>query len=299
MNIKGIAVYLAVVFGLTYVSVPLMAHKNLLVFSEPNIFNDLAFLAVLWIPALAAMIASMAARLPQEDRMKIWPFPIKNAIFISISVPLLFAVVYAVVWACGWSQPQWNLPAIQDYMSQQNLPPAVMAILPAVATPLIIVLSILMGATLCAALALGHEIGWRGYFLPCLMPWGRIPAYIITGLLWFIWSLPLVYTGLSATNNLADLWGFLPRLAIAAVVFSVILGEIWRKDRHVGLTALFVGGFFCQDALGLWQWLFPIAEPLNGSFGIVSLVVWFVAALVLIIKPRKAVVCEETVEEAG
>jgi membrane protease YdiL (CAAX protease family) len=297
MNSKGIIVYLMVVFGLGYICVPLMTHYGLIVFAEPNLFNNIAFLAVLWIPAVAAMVASMAARLPKEDRMKIWPLPINRAMGIIVAVPLLFAAIHAAIWAFGWSGVQWSLPAIQDAISQQNLPPAVTAILIPVA---VAVLSVLLGATIYPALALGHEIGWRGYLLPRLMYWGRGPAYVLTGLLWFVWVLPLVYTGLSATNNVSEFWGFLPRLAVAAVALSAILGEIWRKDRHVGLTALFVGGFFAQDYYGIWQYLFPmIAEPWTGTFGIISLAVWIVAALLLVFQPRKPVPCEETAEDAG
>lgn len=52
-------------------------------------------------------------------------------------------------------------------------------------------ISFLMGLVLC----LGEEIGWRGYLLPKLLPYGRTIAMVTTGLLQALWHVPfLVFT---------------------------------------------------------------------------------------------------------
>jgi len=42
-------------------------------------------------------------------------------------------------------------------------------------------------------LSLGEELGWRGYLLPRLLPLGRNPALLATGLVWAAWHLPLIF----------------------------------------------------------------------------------------------------------
>ncbi len=42
-------------------------------------------------------------------------------------------------------------------------------------------------------LSLGEELGWRGYLLPRLLPLGRTPALLVTGLVWAAWHLPLIF----------------------------------------------------------------------------------------------------------
>ena len=42
-------------------------------------------------------------------------------------------------------------------------------------------------------LSLGEELGWRGYLLPRLLPLGRNPALLVTGLVWAAWHLPLIF----------------------------------------------------------------------------------------------------------
>src|SRR5699024_221265 len=44
-------------------------------------------------------------------------------------------------------------------------------------------------------LALGEDLGWRGWLLPSLLPLGTWPALLITGALWGFWHAPLVLLG--------------------------------------------------------------------------------------------------------
>jgi len=41
-------------------------------------------------------------------------------------------------------------------------------------------------------LALGEEIGWRGYLVPRLLPLGQIRALLISGLIWATWHVPFI-----------------------------------------------------------------------------------------------------------
>jgi membrane protease YdiL (CAAX protease family) len=52
--------------------------------------------------------------------------------------------------------------------------------------------NILLGLIMSMILALGEEIGWRGYLLPHLLPLGRTRALLLSGLLQGIWHLPIL-----------------------------------------------------------------------------------------------------------
>ena len=55
---------------------------------------------------------------------------------------------------------------------------------------------------LMAPLAFGEEWGWRGYLLPHLLPLGQWPAFLIGGVIWGLWHIPVVtaatYAGVPA-----------------------------------------------------------------------------------------------------
>ena len=40
-------------------------------------------------------------------------------------------------------------------------------------------------------------IGWRGYFLPRLLPLGEVKATLLLGAIWALWHLPLLLAGLN------------------------------------------------------------------------------------------------------
>jgi membrane protease YdiL (CAAX protease family) len=54
------------------------------------------------------------------------------------------------------------------------------------------VFKILLGLIMSMTLALGEEIGWRGYLLLHLLPLGRTRALLLSGLLQGIWHLPIM-----------------------------------------------------------------------------------------------------------
>ena len=87
--------------------------------------------------------------------------------------------------------------------------------------------ALVASVTLNAALALGEETGWRGYLLPALLPLGRLPALLLTGLIWAVWHLPLILLGYEypgAPRGLA---------LLAFVVFCVGAGALlgWFRLR--------------------------------------------------------------------
>ena len=81
--------------------------------------------------------------------------------------------------------------------------------------------------------ALAEEIGWRGYFLPHLLPLGQRRALLLSGLLHGVWHLPLMlmtsfYHGLG--NRLIVIPLFLLPLSAAGVCYGYLrltTGSAW------------------------------------------------------------------------
>ncbi|MEX0852173.1 MAG: CPBP family intramembrane glutamic endopeptidase [Bauldia sp.] len=67
-------------------------------------------------------------------------------------------------------------------------------------------LAVLLG--LESVLGLGEEYGWRGYLLPRLMPLGEVPATLVLGIIWGLWHLPVLVSGVILGGH--SLWLVVP-----------------------------------------------------------------------------------------
>lgn len=81
-------------------------------------------------------------------------------------------------------------------------------------------------------LALGAEIGWRGWLLPQLLPLGLLPAIITGGILWGLSYAPVIYLGYLYTD--VPLWLALAIMCGMCIVLGGVLawlqlqsGSLW------------------------------------------------------------------------
>lgn len=290
MNLKGIAIYL----GLNYLLVSLLSFvflsEGLLVFQAPNVFQYLLQAAMMGIPALCALAAAHFSPDARDAYRPLWPVPIRPAFRITVMAPLVFLAAYAIATAAGFTFPQWNLAGLMNRVSGQlstPLPPDVASAAPWLALVAYPVLSVIVGATLFAFIALGSEIGWRGYLLPRLLPLGAIPAYLIGGLCWGLWFFPFIFGWYRETGAGGSMGETLLRTIALAIVLSAVLGQIAQRTRHLTLAALCLGAFAGQ-ANGIWIHLFQQATPpWTGAAGWISIGVWAAVALLprLMTKP--------------
>ena len=286
MDKKGILVFLLVAFGLAYVGETLLMRAGLIVFDEPNIFNNIAFVAVMWIPALAGLIASRAVSGPSIAKPRLWPVPAATAVRIALIVPCIFLAVHLIC-LCFGMRIDWGLGTLMVrvngmFGNELGRGSAAASVAPAFLLVFGLIFSVVAGATLYAFLALGNELGWRGYLLPRLMPLGRIPAYLISGVLWGLWFLPLIIGWHQQSGSPGAFWGVAVRVIALTCALSIILGAIWTRSRHAGLAAVFLGSFYAQGSPvdSIWSYLFQYPnEPWTGTVGVVSIAVWFLIAL--------------------
>lgn len=102
----------------------------------------------------------------------------------------------------------------------------------ALLVPLLVVVTLL--------LALGEELGWRGYLLPRLQArFGALPASLLLGVAWFAWHLPML--ALPGDTN-----GAFPLPLWAASILALSVVYAWLFDNTGGSVlsvTLFHAGF--------------------------------------------------------
>ncbi len=271
MDKKGIGIYLGVTFAVSYAIEAVIG-------TLPRIMPAvLLFLLLALVPAGAAWVAARLSPERPVEESRVRGLPKLITVRMALAAPLAFVFIYVVTSVLGYTRPDWRVGELMAQLPKNlGLPPAFASSMPVVFLLIGFVLSIVLGPTVYALAMLGTEYGWRGYLAPRLMPLGRWRAYLIGGLLWGLSLAPIFAVNMSGTRPAA-----FSRIVVMAVVLSVLLGEVWRRSRHIGLSAVCLGCFVGQAA-GVWNYLFPgtyTIPPWGGPFGLVSAIVWAAIAL--------------------
>lgn len=264
MDFKGIALYLGLSFVLIFVLTFVFISEGIITFQSPNIFQYLALVALMAIPALAAFAtrALHPADSPQDDPPD-GPLGRRAVLRVTLMPLGLFTVAYTFAALAGFTYPQWDLAGLLnevDTVTPEALTPEVRAIAPAVIIASYPVLSVLLGATVFALIALGSELGWRAYLVSRLSPLGAVPACLLSGLCWGLWFFPLNFGWHWEIGSYEGLLETQMRFVALAIVMSAVLGQIWLRTGQITLCALALGSVASQ-ACGLWDYLFQQSTP--------------------------------------
>jgi uncharacterized protein len=176
---RGLAIFFAVLIA---ASVPLyvdIARNGL----EPS-----AFIPLVYVPAFASIVARLALREGfadvsfRLDRRSVWPMLLGLMYPIAVATP-----AYAIAWSTGIARfapaavHPLGFPIPGDTPSERILASAIIAVT--------------VGPLAMAVLALGEEIGWRGYMLTRLIE-ARVPQpVLVSGLVWGLWHAPMILNG--------------------------------------------------------------------------------------------------------
>jgi membrane protease YdiL (CAAX protease family) len=134
-----------------------------------------------------------------------------KAWWIAFLAPLLVGVVATAI---VWATPLAKFVMPDDAVSQ--------------------ILNFLIGIVIATlTFSLGEELGWRGYLLPQLLSVGWTRAFVLVGLIWAAWHMPLIFlTPLyhSAGNRLIVLPLFVATIVAASFFFGYLrvwTGSVW------------------------------------------------------------------------
>jgi membrane protease YdiL (CAAX protease family) len=131
------------------------------------------------------------------------------------------------------------------------------------------------GLGLACTLALGEEIGFRGYLLPRLMHLGTTRALLLSGLLHALWHLPLMFLT-PFIPVLGNGLIMIPVFVLALVAGGVFYGYLQLRSEGVWPATLAHGGINWLFAMfaGLTVTASPVALAyLAGEMGLLTLAI--------------------------
>lgn len=266
---KGTLTFLLITFVLTYGIEGALIASGM----SPLVrgFGQYTVLFVMWVPALATVIT--VKWVTREG------FAITNIRFggwrpylrVALIIPVCYLVIYALTWLLGLGQPDWNLLYFRNLflsagMEAPPLPPLI---------PFWIglyLVTLLVAPFINSIFAFGEELGWRGYLLPKLLPLGKPRAYLLMGIIWGLWHLPLLLVGYMYPG-----YPFLGTLLFLLLTtgLGIFINELTLRQRS-SILAGWAHGIFNSQRLGIWALLFPNFAPLLGGFsGLLGIAVWW------------------------
>lgn len=156
----------------------------------------------------------------------------------------------------------------------------------AAAVPVKIAIGLMIGT----ALALGEEIGWRGYMLPRLLGFGFLPAALLVGFLHGVWHLPVMLTTSfyhSAGNPYIVVPMFLVTLTLAGVFFGFL--RVWTRSVWVVAIAHAAANNAWEIMSELTQTKSPLVlEYVGGESGVIMIAGLLIVDIALIGYMRRA-----------
>lgn len=161
-------------------------------------------------------------------------------------------------------------------------PPGLSALIGAL--PIVLAISVYM----LIAVALGEEVGWRGYALPALQArYGALIASVILGVIWALWHLPLFFNPDTLYSNLP----FVLQLALQ-IPFAIIITWVYNSTRGSVLMVMLLHAVF--NACGqLWKTIpeYSVRPPSAAEAAaqtvhinlMLTIVLWVAAVVVVLV----------------
>jgi hypothetical protein len=279
VSLKHASLFTGLTLGITWIVEAVMIVNG---FSAERLLEPGAMLllvAVMWVPGVCALMVNMLAGRPLSAlglRFGSWK-PYAATVFL---VPLIFMASYGLTWLLGISEPDWTMKTLLQSMrmSPGAEAPAYHALL------IMLPASALLGPIFNFLAALGEELGWRGLLLPSLMQLGKLRAYLLLGLIWGIWHLPLILVGFNYPGH--PFIGAL-LMCFGTIAIGTFINEFALAYRST-LLAAFIHAAINAQAYGVWKYIFPDNNPvLGGDTGLTGIICWLVASLLVFFWFRK------------
>ena len=245
---RGVAVYLALAFGLAWVV------QIALVLALRDIPGGLASLGagvvpvalfLMWPPAIGAFVARRRVeRCTLRDTGLVrpsWRY-VAWAWFLPVALTLLALLISLPVYPFD---PRFE--TLEQLAAQTGKPlPAP----PAVLVLANVAFALTLAVPINSVFAFGEEFGWRGYLLPRLMDnLGTWPGLLAHGAIWGFWHAPLIF--LSGYNYPGHHVLGVPLFIVACVLLGVIFGWLRIASGSVWPPTVAHGAFNAIAALPL------------------------------------------------
>ncbi len=130
--------------------------------------------------------------------------------------------------------------------------------------PVYVLISVIGGITYAPLfntfVALGEEVGWRGFLYPQLKArYGKRKGWILEGIIWGAWHWPLIwligYEYGAATGNMAGYVGFpivgMLLFCIITVAWGILQDRLYEKSGSIWLPSIFHGAINAAASLPL------------------------------------------------
>jgi len=211
---RGLALYFAILIPITALLEGIMIARGEFV---PWV------LLLMFTPTLASVIARLTLREGFGDvSFRVGGRRGVQAILLALILPVIVGLVaYGIAWSIGLAE----------------LTPPAASTFPGITNPLALLglqfVSVLnIGFLIALLLAAGEEIGWRGYMLTRLID-ARVPQpVLVSGLIWGLWHVPLILSGLYAAgpNPLVSALWFMVAITVSSFLYAKLrlaTGSIW------------------------------------------------------------------------
>lgn len=284
---KALGIYLGITCGGTWLLGLVLLAAGWVTAELSPMRSGAITLVLMLLPALGAFIASALTRDREAPRVRLWPLPVNAVVAFALFAPLFFTVIYGASVALGYGTVDWSVAYLRSLMPTPEETGAP-GTLPASFFLLFgFLLSVVLGPTLFAAIALGTEIGWRAYLAQKLAPLGRWGGALLAGILWAACWVPLFFGAawMADETTFFEAASEAMRRGLAATLFGMVLAEVYRRTHHIGLTAILAGCFYAQG-FGMWIYLIRQQVPwATGPFGLVGLAAFALLVVAVFLSP--------------
>lgn len=190
--------------------------------------SPLASLLIMWTPALAALVASLATKRSLKEIG--WGIrPVKWMAFGWL-LPIVYgALAYIPLWLLGLGSVP-NPTFLERARLTLNMPTGSDLLVIVAAFGFITIVNLIPGMIM----SVGEEIGWRGFLVPELVKNSNLKkAGLFSGIVWAIWHLPGILTsnyGAADTPLAFRLVSFAVLVISSGVIFAwlrIRSGSIW------------------------------------------------------------------------
>lgn len=167
-------------------------------------------LVLMCMPAVSSFVARLALREGFADvSFRLGGRRGVKALLVAWLLPIgIGFLAYGPGWATGLTPFTAPPPGLFQFLFPgHGVSPALLFL-----TSLLLMMT--YGTLFGAPFALGEELGWRGYMLTRLIDAGLPRPILLSGLIWGIWHVPLIVTGIYIHS---------PFLAVGIVFFMVIV----------------------------------------------------------------------------